>query len=242
MITRQIKWLLAVAVLATVGSVHGALLEWNFDGIPSNVGYDNQPSPTVTAEPGFSTSGLSRGDGIGRSGARTMGKAWGGSNFLYTKDQALAADVCFYLDIIIAPEVIVSLTSIQTPWCGSPLQSPESGQWQYSLDAGTTGWNDVGGEYVLPHGSYDVITLDLTGETALSEISGVTVTFRLLLWGGEDGTSGRFSFGTGTTSGPATPWGNSLIINGDVVPEPSAAALLVLSGVALLLRRKKMRH
>ena len=237
--TKMVRRFMAVAVLATAGWSHAALLEWNFDGIGSNVGYNNQPSPIATAEPGVSTGGLWRGGGIGLSGGSTMGKAWGGSNFLYTKEEALDNDVCFYFNIIVAPGFTVSLESIQTPWCGSPLQSPELGQWQYSLDAGITGWNDVGGAYSLPHGAYDVITLDLTGETDLSEISGVEVTFRLLLWDGEDGHNGRFSFGTGTTSGPPIPWGNSLIINGTIVPEPSAAALLVLSGAALLLRRRR---
>jgi len=168
-----------------------------------------------------------------------MGRSWGGRNFFYSKEEALSTDVCFYFDIMADAGFTLTLTSIETPWCGSPQQSPEYGQWQYSLDGGT-GWTDIGGAETLPHGSYDWVYLDLSGIEDLKEVSGVT--FRLVLWGGESGTNGRFSFGTGTASGIGPSLPNALTINGILnIPEPSAMTLLVFGSAAFLLRRRKQK-
>jgi len=212
---------------------------WDFSNIPSQNGYGH-PAELARPVDGVDTSGLWLGAGVWNTGV-TMAHAWGGHRFDVSEADAYSQDVAFYFDVIIAPGLIVTFDSIQTPLYGSPTQSPEKGQWQYSLNGGA--WENIGDEQSpLPHGVYDWLSLDLTGVTDLKEVSNATVTFRLVLWGGTGGSNGRFYFGKGTAS-PIDPtfagMPNTLTVNGTIVPEPSAAALLALSGIALLLRRRK---
>jgi len=247
-------FIMAVAISAMVGSVHaGVLLEWDFDGIPSGnggTGYGESPFAPTWNESGFSSTGLERGEGVGFTGV-SMSHAWGGRNYLAADaNEALEEKIFFVFDVIAAEGFTMSLDSIQTPWYGSPLQSPSSGLWQYSVDGGDT-WENIGGTRNLPSevhgtgGQYDWVNLDLKDIDDLQDI--YEAMFRLVIWGGggaSGGRNGRFYLGTGTAppidsdlkgvDNTLTVWGTFTAI-----PEPSAVALLVLSGAAILLRRRK---
>jgi len=179
--------------------------------------------------------------------------AWGVRGINNTKQQALDNDVAIYFDLIIAPELNLTLESIQMPWFAkmpNGTSDPEvSWEWQYSLDYGTgaTGWTPIECNDVLPYTMYDWLSLDLTDNEDFEDLSGVTVTFRLLLWGGTNNGNSMVYFGKDNRDPNqlsrhfpnmlTNP--NTIIVNGTIIPEPSAMALLVLSSATLLLRRKR---
>ena len=243
----------AVAVVVMAGWSHSAaLIEWDFNAMVSN---SSVPTQTIKT-PGVNTTGLRRGAGMSSLGLSRFEGAWGGTlrdSTPYvpplTRIIADNQDAAFLFDITVGPDFSLSLESIQTPWCGWYDPSGPGGtggtlygQWQYSLDNGATAWNDIGGSTgLLPFDRWDWVELDLTEQSALQDISNVTVTFRLLLWGGDHNT--QFYFGKDTVlpvPGLTDNFPNTLIIYGTLIPipEPSAITLIALSGVALLLRRR----
>jgi len=256
MIMQEMKCVLvaAVFVAAYEGTAHAAaLIDWNFAGFTST-SQGVPPAPRSIA-PGVSSTGLRKGDAgnpFRYSGAGDT-DSWGVRGIQNSYAQAVQNDVAIYFDLIIAPGTIYSLDSIQTPWftkmpSGQEKDDPDVyAQWQYSVGGGT--WNDIGGPEKPSHTSYDWVNLDLTGYEDLTEITDITVTFRLLLWGGAVNGNSMIYFGKDTLgANPASPYypdmlsfPNTLSIHGTVVvlPEPTAMALIVLSGAALLLRRRK---
>ena len=190
------RLVVAVTSLAIAEGVHaGALIEWGFNNMLSE---SDVPTQTIKT-PGVNTSGLRRGAGMTSLGLSRFEGAWGGTLLdstplvpPLTKIIAENQDASFLFDITVGPGFSLSLESIQTPWCGWYDPSGPGGtggtlygQWQYSLDNGATAWNDIGPETgLLPFDRWDWVELDLTGQSALQDISNVTVTFRLLLWGG----------------------------------------------------------
>jgi|GEM_PF-2590456 len=247
---RKIELMAVALTTVTTGWLQAtALLTWEFSGINSAA-----DTPTLTKDTLVSTGGFRRGAGAITSGL-TRPEAWGGTGFSgATKADSILSDTCLMFDIIVGADVLLSLDSIEAPWFGYQVSGGPGGtggtlygQWQYSLSNGL-GWSDIGGETgLLPFGYYDWLSLDLKSYTDLQGITDATVTFRLLLWGGDKQGNTEFYFGKDTVDplpGLSDTYPNSLTINGTVitlfVPEPSAAFLAIIGAASLLLRRRHL--
>jgi len=261
MAIQKMGQVLATAVIVTAGWSHSAaIIDWNFETMTDGT---TPPTPGVYV-PGLSYTG-SRGTWVG-SGVIQDGvsssKAYGGRGpddapppkpVRKTLADAVNGDVAFYFEIIIAPGYVMSLDSIQTPWSvaadtGGGNHPLVYAQWQYQINSG--GWETFGDPEPMPYNGYDWVEFDLSGVEGLQDITDSTVTFRVLFFGGDMHT--RYYLGKDSqlpdpnsvyANLPSLP--NTLSIWGKIVPEevpePSAMALIALSGAALLLRRRYNR-
>jgi len=250
---------LTVAVFTTAwaGHVHaGQLVLWDFQTVTAG-----GAPPQATIQEGLSTHGIwfNGFDDGGASYAKGVmfhnNKGNHGKNRDYSENNNLG----IYFDLIIAAGEPIDLTGLQTPWFwerpgGKGNNIEVFTQWQYSITDSSGNslvtWADIGGEEKMPYdnasggftGYYGMTTLDFSNIDALQGLEDVTVTFRLLLWGGEHNARAYLGKDAKLTPPGLDYFPNSLIIfGGPSVPEPSAMAFLVLSGATLLLRRRTRR-
>ncbi|MBS1587304.1 MAG: fibronectin type III domain-containing protein, partial [Bacteroidetes bacterium] len=157
---------------------------------PALSNYGPSPwSPTTPPPTGISVTGWTRAAGVGTSGT-AAGSAWGGNDWQQTNNpsDALASNKYVYFSIQATAGYTMSLTTWNECYRRSGT-GPANGLLQYSVNAGP--YTDIttfaftnttsGGACLTP--------VDLSTISALQNVAaGVTVTFRILLYGATGST------------------------------------------------------
>jgi hypothetical protein len=135
----------AIAVAATIGlgvmfpSQGAVIAGWDFNGLSS---YGPSPFAPTNSEPGVTVVGLTRGTGIGTSGTAAS-NAWGGNDFQTTSlANAITGNDFATFDVTVGAGNTLSLSSISPYNIRRSSSGPTTGQWQYSINAGT--FTDLG--------------------------------------------------------------------------------------------------
>ena len=171
-------------LLATLPSARaGIIAAWETTGQGS---FGTQNLAPTAAAPQVSVGGLTRGPGVSTAGAGAIADGWGGKGF----------DATTIEDAVAAGDFI---TFTVTPGSGAEV-SFETFNFNYRRD----GSGPVSAVLEVKVGSGDFIevepidldvgtttgeaidTIDLTGVPELASVSGQTVTFRIVVYGGED--------------------------------------------------------
>lgn len=231
---------MAFSAFAAVSQSSSAavLAGWDFDPLAGGSNnFGASPLAATTAAANLTVGGLTRGTGIGTTGTGA-GNAWGGNDFTITTPSeatAITANEFATLTITANTGFTVSYSDIAAYNIRRSNTGPTTGQWQYQL--GAASFVDIGtditwGGTTTAAGNAQT-SINLSGITALQNVAaGTAVTFRVVTWGA------TATGGTWYLNDPAGAAGNDFIVNGTVIPEPSAALLGGLGLLALLRRRR----
>lgn len=207
------------------------VVRWNFD--PLTGGTNNfGPSPydATFVNANSTVSGLIRGSGIAISGTGAA-SAWGGTAFnVSSLADAISGNKIITFEIEPNLGFKISFEEIAPYNVRRSGTGPTTGQWQYSINGGTT-FSDISsnitwGTNTTARGN-DKNAIDLSG---INELQNVTsrVIFRLVIWGAS-AVGGTFYLNGNTGSGVPTTH-NQLIINASEVALP--VTLLSFSTIA----------
>jgi hypothetical protein len=214
------------------------LAEWaptttNTPGGTGNFG----PSPftATTSAANITVGGLTRGSGIltpaGGSGAAA---AWGGTDFLTTSAAAaITANDIVTFTIAANSGYKVSVAGIDAYNIRRSGTGSTGGQWQYQIGSGT--FTNIGTPITWGTGTAaagnEQPAIDLSGITALQNVSaGTTITFRLALYGAT-GTGGTWYINGNTSATSKT-----LTVKGIVAADPTMAVSDAAKGKANLVK------
>lgn len=174
-------------LVLTGGTV--TLAAWDFDPLTGGAGnWGPSPYTATVSNTNVVVGGLTRGSGVATDvSATASADAWGGHNFQSTT--ALAAESANkFVTFSVTPNTgkTISLSSIEPYNIRRSGSGPNIGQWQYQVGSGS--FTDIGsaitwGSTITSAGNSQT-AIDLTSIAALQNVSGTTVTFRVLLWGG----------------------------------------------------------
>lgn len=223
------KTLLLLSFFCLVNSfiVSGQIVAgWDFFGLPggpNNFG----PSPFAPSTTGMfvTVGGLTRGPGVGANG--TGGQdAWGGNSWHDGTDLLTAISAGNYVTFTITANTgyTLSFSSINAYNIRRSGTGPTTGQWQYQVGTGL--FVNIGNQIIwgsnteAPGNPQSPIILTLISD--LQNIaSGITVTFRVVNWGGNNPN------GTWYFNDPIKAAGDDLIINAATAAETPAPVELV---------------
>jgi PEP-CTERM motif len=203
---------------------------WDFSTLTGGTGnYGPSPFTASTSSSNVTVGGLTRGSGVGTGGTASA-SAWGGNN-MQAATAALAATGNDFFSFSVTADAgqTMSFTDIAAYNIRRSSSGPTTGLWQYQVGGG--GFNDIGSNITwganttAAGNAQSAISLSTIG--ALQNVgSGITVDFRLLMFGGTS------SSGTGYLNDPSTTNSNDFIVNGtfSAVPEPTSIALVGVVG------------
>lgn len=264
----QRRNMLCLAAVLAVGlaapSVRAAIiLEYDTSGLPSSSPPATWAATTVAS--GLTAADLSHGPGTNPAG---LGNGFSANNWTTgtTNDATTAMSNGDYFQwaFTVQPGKVASLSTLDFSLRRSALNAPDN----YAVLASTDGFATAGTTVstfnyfgrssssapamVTPYqwmttdtpGQGDgnpVSTIDLSATPLLQNIAGgTTVTFRLLGWGNNDGSADSNTVAMGRSHASANGVGSGgPSIQGTVVPEPAALALIGCVAVGgLILRRR----
>ncbi|MFM2230027.1 MAG: hypothetical protein RL607_1285 [Bacteroidota bacterium] len=188
----------------------GQIAAWQLNGA---TGSEVSRNATIL-DPNLNTSTLSR---IGGVNASALANAFGGTNFTAsgTRADALTNWKGYTFAISTLTGYNVSLSTLDVRFRRSGT-GPNNFAWYYSLDG--TSFTQIGSDFtytLTTTGGDAQAQINLSGITALQNVTfGTTITFRLIAWGAS-ATTGTFAIGRSLTTG-ATDY--SLAIGGTVTP------------------------
>jgi hypothetical protein len=188
----------------------GQIAAWQLNGATGSEVTRN----ATTLDPNLNTSTLSR---IGGVNSSALANAFGGTNFTAsgTRADALAnwRGYTFAINTLTGYNVSLSTLDVRFRRSGT---GPNNFAWYYSLDG--TSFTQIGSDitYTLTTTGGDAqAQINLSGITALQNVTfGTTITFRLIAWGAT-ATTGTFAIGRSLTAGTTD---YSLAIGGTVTP------------------------
>lgn len=217
------------AALTAIDTHAAVITSFDFTGGTLN-STGGSSSSTIGFEAGITGSDTSSGD-LRIQGLQTAGGALGGSAYTSHDEDRIASENWITFSITVSDTQEIDLTSLNFDYTEIEPASFLLGV--YTSKTGFTEGDHLLGLYRngIPGGTFTTnngTSVDLSGVTALQDLTDETVEFRFLL-GDDSGATSRIHVL------------DNIVLNGDVtvVPEPSATALLGLGGLALVLRRRR---
>ncbi|MCX6303791.1 MAG: choice-of-anchor D domain-containing protein [Bacteroidetes bacterium] len=211
--------MLFVLMLAP-GKGWGQIIAWQLFGAAGN----ETTIAASTLNTNLNTSSLARGIGLNVS---ALANVFGSTNYTAsgTKANAISANKYVYFTVNAKLGYKVSLSTLDARFRRSGT-GPNAFRWQYSTDGSI--YTDLGSSdisYTLTTTGGDAqVQIDLSGVTALQNVTNATtITIRLLGWGAS-ATTGTFGIGRSLTNG-ATDF--SLAIGGTVASSASASSDII---------------
>jgi DNA/RNA endonuclease G (NUC1) len=188
----------------------GILAGWDVSG---QTGFGSSPLAPTTNAPNLTLTGLTRGSGVGTSGTAAA-MAWGGSGFMDTSSAAATAANHFAAFSVTATSgYSLSCSSISRFDYRRSSTGPTSGELQYQVGSGTFVYIASLTYSVSSSSGSSLGPIDLSGISALQNVApGVTVTFRIVNYGGTSSGGTWYVFDVANSAAP------DLIIEGQVAP------------------------
>lgn len=210
-----LKCVLLLSVLFLSTKSNAQIIGWQF-GNPASTGSEVSYDAT-TINSNLNTSVLSRGAGITAS---ALARGFSSSNFSVSGTKANAVSTNQFYTFSITPKTNfkVSLSTLN-----ATLRRSSTGSnayiWMYSIN-GTT-FNEIGSDVSFTSTSDGVAQpqIDLSGITALQNVTANTIIFRLYAWGAS-ASGGSFAVGRYAASNTT----NSLAVGGTVISSISTNA------------------
>ena len=236
---RKIAAIIAVMVVTLTIANAGTIVQWHFtsDLLPggANAYGPNLFKPRTVVD-GITVRGLYRRPEIKTDHTIALGNAWGGVEFTASSwETALGANQYFCFMLTADPGMSMSITGFEMI-LRSTTTGPTEALWLASYN-GFTSYFKVGDVFALENGA-NAYSLDFA--SANLTIEDITqIEFRLVVWGGQP--NGVFQFGNGARTAGAAAANNFTVLGTigiSAIPEPSTA-LLAMSGVAMLVYRRK---
>jgi Secretion system C-terminal sorting domain len=181
------KRIFTLIFVFTLVSPFAQIASWDFS--PLLGGTDNfGPSPLAptTSDANVTVVGLTRGSGLGTTGTGA-GRAWGGNTYSTSGDPAVAIAANSFWTFSIAPNSgkKMSLSGIDAYNIRRSASGAQKGQWQYQVGSGAfvnIGTEITWGAVTTSAGNAQPAIV-LSGISALQNVSGTTITFRIVNYG-----------------------------------------------------------
>lgn len=173
----------ALLLSTTPSARAGIIAAWETSGQAS---FGTQNLAATVAAPEVSVGGLTRGSGVSTAGAGSIADAWGGAGFdTGSIGDAVAAGDFITFTVTPGPGAEISFETFSLNYRRDG-SGPVSAALQFQI--GNGGFIDVEEPQLEADTTAGgaIIPIDLTGYGEIQGISGQTVTFRLVVFGGED--------------------------------------------------------
>jgi hypothetical protein len=226
MIILSKAFVIATVLFFSVVEASWAGLVLGFE-VSGQVNSGASPLTASAAATGVSTTGLTRGSGMGAGSADGV---WGGNGFTSSDlNTAVSASDFATFTVTVDSTVSISFTEVAPYNIRRSVTGPTTGIWQYAI--GASSFSNIGSEIAwgasTTTSGNTQAAIDLSGISSLQNVTGATVTFRIVSWSGS-GVTGTWYVNNLS--------GNDLVVNGNItaVPEPTSCLFGICLAIAAI--------